>query len=134
MKPLSWVERQGERGPVRPESRGRRAGRHWPLRPHQRFQGQRSAPRTWTHGPARAHPSSSAGRLAPTARAAAAWQALCYQLPQLPGADRRPESPGSRGKGDTASARGIPEHRSAATARSPSRLPLQFPPDHVGLQ
>lgn len=46
----------------RAESRGRR-GRFWPLCPHRHFRRRPSPPRTWTRGPARAHPSSSEGHL-----------------------------------------------------------------------
>lgn len=132
--PLSWVERRGEQGHLRPESRGRRGGG---TGLSARTGASKASPHRHEPGlMARLAltPSRSAGLLGPTARAAAAWQALCYQLPQLPGADRRPESTGRRGQGDTVSGRGILEHRSATTAGSPSRWPLQFPPAHVGLQ
>lgn len=57
-----------------PESRGRRGQRGRPLRP------PASPPRTWTRGPARAHPSNCAGLLGPRGPAAAGGRALCYQL------------------------------------------------------
>lgn len=108
MKPLSWVERRGEQGHLRPESRGRRGGRHWPLRPHRRFKGQPSPPRTWTHGPACAHPQplrrtpgshspgsgGLAGSLLPTATASGSGSAA---------GEHRAPGPGghSLGQGDS---------------------------------
>ena len=80
----------------------------------------------------RSLPAATAGLLGPAARAAAAWPALCYHLPPLPGAGRRPASTGSRAKGVTVSGRGAPEHRSANSAESASWLPPRLPPARGG--
>lgn len=82
--------------------------RHWPLRPHRRFKGQPSPPRTWTHGPACAHPQplrrtpgshspgsgGLAGSLLPTATASGSGSAA---------GEHRAPGPGghSLGQGDS---------------------------------
>lgn len=85
-----------------------------------------SPPRTRTHGPPGAHPEQWRRTPGPAA-GAAAWQPLCYQLPPLPGPDRRRESPGSPATGGRGLGRGAREPRGAAGARSPSRYPSSAP-------
>lgn len=80
--------------------------------PHQRL-GRRPPPLTAAHGPTCVQPQQLRWLLGPVARAAEAGQALCYQLPRLPGAGRQPESTGSRARGPTLSGRGTPEYRGA---------------------
>jgi hypothetical protein len=119
-----------------PRARGRRGERCRPLRSHQRL--VRRVPLTaamldsWLGS--RSSPAAPPNSRVPQLGQRTAGKALCYQLPRLPGAGRRPESNRSRAKGNTATRKGTRAHRSAHSAGRPVGLPLQTPPAHGDLQ
>lgn len=89
--------------------------------------GRPSPPRTGPHGPPRAH--SQQLRRTPGSRSpgSSGLAALCYQLPPLPGAGRRPASTGSRAKGVRSQVGGLPKTAAPTAPRALPGFPQSFP-------